>query len=296
MHTRYRAAATALLLTATTGLAATGGAAQASRAHHAAHHATKLVVTIKTRSGNLTLSRTKLRPGNTIFKVAPHGKGGDLQVLRLKPGYTMGQAFQDVGAAFGGDAAAVRRVDKHVVFYGGAAMSPKGGEPNFWGVRIDKRGKYVVLNTDTNALTTFKAKGKRQKRVLPGTDGWLNMVPGASGAGDAFKAGKHDAAQGWMSTTNRTGEPHFTDIQHVKKGTKPGDVSDYFADPNPPEVPPFAAKDGAFASSGIVSPGKTFVWSYHLPRGRFLALCFWPSKVDGMPHAFMGMWKLFDLH
>ena len=35
--------------------------------------------------------------------------------------------------------------------------------------------------------------------------------------------------------------------------------------------------------------------SYDLPRGQYLAQCFWPSKIDGTPHAFMGMLKLFHL-
>ena len=40
MQTRYRAAATALLLTATGGLAATGGTAEASGTHHTSTRAT----------------------------------------------------------------------------------------------------------------------------------------------------------------------------------------------------------------------------------------------------------------
>lgn len=69
MQTRYRAAATALLLTATTGLAATG-AAQASGTHHpGARAASRLVVTIKSTANGVKLSESKIRPGNTIFKV-----------------------------------------------------------------------------------------------------------------------------------------------------------------------------------------------------------------------------------
>ena len=44
-----------------------------------------------------------------------------------------------------------------------------------------------------------------------------------------------------------------------------------------------------------MSPGHTVIWRYHTSAGKYLALCFWPSNVDGGPHAFMGMWKLFHL-
>jgi len=296
MQTRYRAAATALLLTATAGLAATGGAADASGTHHTGDRAAKtLTITIKSKGHSLKLSDSRFRPGNTIFKILPHGKGGDMQVVRLKAGYGLAQANQDVGAAFGGDLAAIKRVDTKIVWYGGNSMSPKGGDPTYWGVKIDKPGKYYVLNIDSNALTTFKAKGATQKRSLPKSDGWLNMATTNNGAGNKFKVGKNHPKHGWMKTTNHALEPHFAELNHVKRNTTPQDVSNYFNDPNAPQVPPFAAKDGSFASSGILSPGKTMVWSYGVTKGKYLVACFWPSKETGMPHAFMGMWKLFDL-
>jgi hypothetical protein len=34
---------------------------------------------------------------------------------------------------------------------------------------------------------------------------------------------------------------------------------------------------------------------YDLPRGEYLIACFWPDRLTGMPHAFMGMWKLVQL-
>jgi hypothetical protein len=295
MQKRYRAAATALLLTATAGMAATGGAAEASGTHHTSDRAaSKLVVTIKTKGGQIVLSDSKFRPGKTLFKVKPHGRGGDMQVLRLKAGYSVGQAFSDVNAAFGGDVKAVRRVDRHIVFYGGTPMSPKGGAPNFWGVKIDKPGTYYVVNTDSNAITTFKVKGTMQKRHLPQADGWINAVSVNHGAGNAFKAGKHNPKSGWMSTANKAKEPHFVDLGHVKKSTSKKQVRKFFMS-GAQNAPTFMAKDGAFFSTGIISPGKTFVWNYTLPRGRYLVDCFWPSKADGTPHALMGMWKLTHL-
>ena len=297
MQTRYRAAATALLLTATTGLAATG-AAQASGTHHpSARGASKLVVTIKTKAHGLKLSESKIRPGNTIFEVKNAGGKGLIQVLRLKKGYTLTDAFSDFALAFPSDQStppdvpAVRRVDKNVVFYGGMTTPGKpSNKPHEWATKIDHGGTYYVVNLDANNLTSFAVKGSQQKRSLPATTGVLNAVPGPHGVGNMWKAGKHNAVSGWMSTTNKAKEPHFVEFDHVKKSTTNHQVAQFFAGSGPPT---FFAKGKA--STGVVSPGHTFLWAYHLTKGKYLAACFWPSKVDGMPHAFMGMWLLTKL-
>jgi len=46
----------------------------------------------------------------------------------------------------------------------------------------------------------------------------------------------------------------------------------------------------------VISPGHTMVWKYALPKGKYIIMCFWPSKTDGMPHFSMGMYKLFHLN
>jgi hypothetical protein len=302
MQTRYRAAATALLLTATAGMAATGGAAQASGSHHTGAGASnKLVITIKSKAGAVKLSDDKFRPGNTIFKVKnADGKAarGLIQVLRLKDGYTLGDAFADFGAAFvetptPESIAAINRIDDNVVFYGGMPTPKKqGGPAKKWAVKIDKVGTYYAINLDSGAPpTTFKAKGDKQKRSLPAQDGWVNAVTGPGGVGNDFKAGKHNAASGWMSTTNKALEPHFVDLAQVKKGTTDADISHAFDGTGPDPT----VKGGGKSSTGLISPGHRFLWSYDLPKGRYAALCFWPSKTDGMPHALMGMHAVFNL-
>lgn len=303
MQSRYRAAATALLLTATTGLAAAGGAAQASGSHHTSDRAARtLTITVKTKDGSIALSDSRFRPGNTIFKVKNAGSKGLIQVLRLKAGYTELQAFSDFAAAFPSDDStpvdvdAVKRIDKNVVFYGGIETPKKPSRPaNKWAVKIDKAATYIVLNLDTNALTTFKTHGDRQKRALPAQDGWINAKSGPNGVGNVFKAGKHNAASGWMSTTNSALEPHFVELDHVKKSATNKQVADFISGSG---APTFFAKDGASTDTGVISPGHTFLWSYSMPKGQYLAWCFWPSNQDGMggmPHAFMGMFTLTHL-
>jgi hypothetical protein len=299
MQKRYRAAATALLLTATAGMAATGGAAEASGTHHHSRAAAKsLTITIKSKAGAVKLSDNKFRPGNTTFKVKNmDGKAsaGLIQVFRLRSGYTLTNAFGDFALAFPSgntppDVAAVRRIDKNVVFYGGMEAHGKAKHASKWAVRIDKAGTYYVANLDKNALTSFKVKGDKQKRTMPGHDGWINAAAGPNGT-NVWKVGKHNAARGWMSTKNKAHEPHFVVLNHVKKSATMAQVNACFQTGKCP----IFAKDGATTDTGVVSPGKQFLWHYNLPKGKYLAQCFWPSKMDGTPHAFMGMLKFTQL-
>jgi hypothetical protein len=293
MHTRSKAAATALLLTAATaGLALSHGSAEAQGSHHpsAARVATP-TVTITSKKAGPKLSVDRIRPGNTLFKVVRGGAGGSMQVLRLKKGYSFKKAASDFGKAFGQttDVQAVRRIDKNVVFYGGMPVPAKGDKPNIWGVDIDKAGKYFVLNLDKNTLAVLVAKGSHQHRALPVAKGRLGMKTTTGGA-NAFTAPKNDPRKGWMKTTNNAGEPHFIVLDKVKESTTNQDVADALMSPN---QPPFIL--GPELDTEVISPGHTFVWKYGTSKGKYLALCFWPSKVDGTPHAIMGMFKLFHL-
>lgn len=292
MDTRSRAAATtALLLTASVGgLAATSGAAQASHTRPA-DRAHSLTVTIKSTKSGPQLSESSIRPGNTMFKVVRHGAGGSLEVLRLKKGYSLADAAGDFALAFPSgntppDVHAVRRVDRNVVFYGGMPVPKKGDGPNWFGVKIDKHAKYWVVNLDKNSVGSFKAKGHKERRSLPKPTGFLNMTKG-----NLWKAPKHDPRKGWMTTTNHASEPHFVVLDKVKPSTTKKDVADYFMNPTGP--PTFVLPTEVDAE--VVSPGHTMIWHYGTSAGKYVALCFWPSKVDGTPHAFMGMWKLFKL-
>ena len=303
MQTRYRAAATALLLTATAGLAATGGAAEASGSSHNRAAAPTLTITIKSKADAVKLSDRLFRPGNTVFKVKNidgQDSKGLIQVLRFKPGYTLADAGADFDAAFAepptpDSIAAVNRIDDNVVFYGG--MVAKGGPKlsSSWAVRIDKPGKYYVINFDSPGpvplLTTFRARGDKQVRALPRQTGFVDPVVGPHGVGNDFKAGKNNARSGWMSTTNKALEPHFVDLAQVKRGTTDADITAAFNGGPDPTI-----KGGGSTGTGLISPGHRFLWTYDLPHGRYAAFCFWPSKVDGMPHALMGMHTVFNLH
>lgn len=298
MQTRYRAAATALLLTATAGMAAIGGAAEASGTHHAGAGAAKtLTITVKSKAGHvLTVSDNKFRPGNTIFKLRNmDGKAsrGLIQLLRFRHGYTLADAKTDIDAAFGGDPAAVKRVDDGIVFYGGARAKGSPSRVVQWAVKLDKAATYYLVNFNPHhsALATMTVTGDKQDRALPQRTGFINAVTSSNASGNDFVAGKDGTAKGWMSTRNEAEEPHFVEVRQVKKGTTDSDISAMFTGGPDPSI-----KHGAHADTGVISPGHRFLWSYRLTAGRYAALCFWPSIDDGMPHAIMGMHTVFNLH
>lgn len=299
MQTRYRAAATVLLLTASAGLAASGGAAEASGTHHVTARAAKtLTVTLKSTKSGAKLSTSTIRPGKTLFKVVRGNRGGSLQLLRLKSGYSLQKAGSDFGKAFSGNIDAIKRIDRNIVFYGGIDVPAKGAKPNFWGTDVDKAGTYYVINTGGRSApppSVLKAKGTHQRRALPATGGYVNMADDSTGA-NVFRTPKSDPHRGWMKTANHAKEPHFVVLNQVKRSTTNSDVNDYIAasagDPNAPP-PSWALPAGT--ETGFVSPGHSFVWKYSLPKGKYISMCFWPSKKTGMPHFDMGMYKLFIL-
>jgi hypothetical protein len=290
-HTRSSAAATALLLTASAaGLALTDGSAHATRAHHASTaRAATLTVTITSTRAGPKLSLDKFRPGKTLFKVVRGNKGGDMQLLRLRTGYSLKHAFSDFNKLNADpiNLKALRRIDRNVIFYGGLPVPAKDARPTWWGVDLDKADKYYVVNGDK--LTSLVTKGRHQRRSLPATNGRLGMKTIAGGA-NAWAAPTTDPNKGWMKTTNNAAEPHFVVLAKVKESTTDQDVQDALMSDQDP-----AFLLGPELDTNIISPGHTFVWKYATSKGKYLALCFWPSKVDGTPHAVMGMFKLFHL-
>jgi hypothetical protein len=290
MHIRSRAAATtALLLTVSvSGLAATGGSAQATMHTHTSSRAAAPVVTIKANFHSLKISTDKIRPGKTMFKVVRGRANGSIQLLRLKSGYTIKDLAADIGPLMNGDVPTVKRVDKNVVFYGGIPIPAPGAKPNKWGTDIDKSGTYYLINLKRNTVGTLKAAGAHQTRSLPTADGKIGMK-----GSESFAAPRSDPHKGWIKTTNNATQPHFIDLSQVKRSTTKKDVENFINNPSGP--PTFFKPGGGSASIEVVSPGHTIVWKLRTNKGRYLSACFYPDKHTGAPHFFMGMFALINL-
>jgi hypothetical protein len=99
-------------------------------------------------------------------------------------------------------------------------------------------------------------------------------------------------ATGWTRVWNQSDQPHFVVFQRVKADTTARQVRRYF-DSMSQSQPSWALR--ANVSTGVLSPYRGETFHYSLPRGKYLIACFWPDDDTGMPHAFMGMWKLIWL-
>lgn len=266
-------AATAVLAGALLAPAAAGAAA-----------ARPIPVVRATLGAHVSLSRTHLSPGRVTFEV--HGLKGEhtLQILSLHKGYALGQAEQDFGAAFGGNVAAVRRIDAGVSFKGGVPGRPR--RPGHVTMYLSA-GTYYALDLDGNAITRFTVAGAAVTRRTVSTNSRVTMLT------YGFDAASRLARRGEMRLTNTSDQPHFLVIQQVKPGTTATQVRSYFASGAQAD-PPWLLK--ASTSTGVLSPTKTEAFSYSLPAGRYVLACFWPDDETGMPHAAMGMWKLVTLH
>lgn len=236
-------------------------------------------------SKSISLSTgNRLHAGRISFKVVTHKGDHELQIARLKRGYTLPEAGADLAKAFSGDVGAVRRVDAKISFRGGAETRPH--HPGRFGINLS-RGQYVFIDQNSNAFRTITVYGKAPaRRALPhnssigvytyGFDTTPNVLP-RSGNTRIF---------------NVSDQPHFIVFQRVKHGTTHKRVAKYFKSMSEQE-PSWALK--ANTSSGVISNGRSQTFHYSLPAGRYVIACFWPDDETGMPHASMGMWKLVTL-
>ena len=224
-----------------------------------------------------------IHAGRVEIKVRT-GKGDHaLQVAKLHKGYSLAQASQDLNKAFGGDTAAVKRIDAHITFRGGAEA-----RPHKQGVMVVnlKADRYLFLDQNSNAHRFVNVTGNKRASTPPAHHGSIT----------AFTYGFDTAgtvpAKGWTRIVNQADQPHFVVFQHVKQSTTRAQVKKFFGS-GAQGNPKFGLR--ANTSSGVITPGTSQLLHLHLPAGKYLIACFWPDSMTGMPHAFMGMWKLIEL-
>ena len=225
-----------------------------------------------------------LHAGRIHFRVITGGGSHILQILRLHHGYTLQDAGQDFGKAFSGDTAAIGRLDDRVTWRGGAQATPK--KPGSFVVTL-RAGQFYFIDQNSNALKPFRVVGTVPQRP---------SVPHQSQI-TAFSYGFDSApltipAQGTTYFFNQADQPHFLEMQRVKDGTTAKQVR-AFIKGGAHGNPPWGLRAGTGA--GVLSPSTGQMLSYDLPRGEYLLACFWPDRFSGMPHFFMGMWKLIHL-
>ena len=277
-----------LVTTAATLLAAGALAAaplhSADAARTAADRDVAAPVITVTTSGHTgtSLSASSVAPGGVVFDLV--GRGG-VDVLTFNHGYSMGDLAKDAKKLFSGDVKTVRRVDKDIVFWGGARATFKGTTQFAMDLPA---GTYYVVNLDKGSYAALTVTGTPTGATLPAPDGKVSYVHAMD-----YKMPQTLTKQGWITFTKKSSEPHFTDLDKVKKGTTARQVA-AFVEGGAQGQPAFLL--GEFHGNMPVSPGHSFEWYLDATKGEYVALCWWPSKHTGMPHVLMGMFALTQLH
>lgn len=190
-------------------------------------------------------------------------------------------------ASLAAGAQAIRTLHGLTTIYGG------GQKGTTWQVRLNP-GTYYVFGPNSSALhlakrAQFTVEGTPHPGALHSTSAVV-QARGPVGHNKWVTAGLGSIGDGWLRFSNRSRELHFLNMSGVKPGTTPAMVRKALASP---ENPTFFTNQ-AF-DFDVISPGVTVAIKGPIKEGEYLLACFMPSEADGMPHAFMGMWKLVEV-
>lgn len=261
------------------GLSAPSGAATPEAALKAAP------VIVAHIGKHLTLSDNNVRAGQITFRVVSRKGDHELQIVRLRNGYTVAEAGGDFGRAFGGDTAAIRRLDHGVDFRGGAEATPR--HPGEVTVSL-RAGRYLAFdqNSNSNEPTPLTVHGTNAQRRAPHVSSRIGVFS------YGFETARTLPRSGRTLIHNTSDQPHFVVFQRIKESTTRAQVKKTFSSMSEAK-PSWALRPST--SSGVISPNRGERFAYDLPAGKYLIACFWPDRDTGMPHAFMGMWRIIHL-
>ena len=103
------------------------------------------VVTVTLGGGKIALGSTSIPAGNVVFAVKSTKGDHTMQVLQLHAGYSQNQAQHDINAAFGGNKAAIKRVDTKIDWLGGDDATPQ--KPSQFSTGISRHAHNCCLHS-----------------------------------------------------------------------------------------------------------------------------------------------------
>lgn len=230
---------------------------------------------------------TTIQPGVNKFSVKV-AKPGSFQLVQTAPGYTTDMATADIAAGLEkGDAKAQKRFEENTTLLGGVTAFP--GTTGKLVVDLPA-GDYLALDTwgKTPKFTPFTVAGADTGATAPSSKK-IKAVK------DVTLAKKPAAIpnKGWLTFKNASSQNHFLLVVALKPGKTYKDFLAY-ADGHFEGKPPVSFQNAM--EVGVVDPGKKAMVKYRLPKGKYVALCFWPdANQGGMPHAMMGMHRALTL-
>jgi hypothetical protein len=265
--------------------AVVGTLAAAPTAADAARLAVVPVVPVHVTNKSIQVgAHNTIAAGRTIFHVTTGNGVHQVNIVKLKKGYSLGQFGQDIGPALGGNVKAINRVDRRTVLRGGTEAGPK--HPGAFSANLPA-GKFLFIDVNTNKFTFVKVVGRQTPRQQVPSGGRIGLYT------YGFVTNKQTLPNvGWVHLVNNADQPHFVQFQEVKGSTTNAQVRHYFktgarGNPSWGLRPNFG--------TGVMTQGQNSDVYLNLPAGKYLIACFWPDFKTGMPHAFMGMWKLIQL-
>ena len=282
-RTKAVAAATAVVSAAAMALVAVAPAEAATAVKTVRVRMSDSAITFSGGGATTSGGVTTLHAGRYHFHVVGRGGAHSLQLVRFQNGYTPQQLEQDFNIDPEKDVSAIQRIDNGVVLLGGVNAAPQ--HPGTLVVRL-RATQLMAFDTNGNTTATINVVGTAPEQEKVAHDGKYTAFSFGWGVS------KHLPASGMVKFANQADQPHFLVIQRVKDSTTNAKVRK-FINSGGQGNPPWALK--ASTDSGVLSPGKSQLFSYDLPAGKYLAACFWPDYFTGMPHVFMGMWKLVTL-
>ncbi|MEO5853693.1 MAG: hypothetical protein ABIQ15_14385 [Nocardioides sp.] len=233
-----------------------------------------------------------LQPGVNEFTITSTAKGGSgFQLARPAAGYTTDEANRDIEKAFNQEKIRqLKRFEANVTLLGGVTADDTA---DTLVVDLDP-GTYWALDTNANKAVkffTFTVAGLDTGNVMPAAT-TIRAKAARTWAGSP----KAIPNKGVLNFKNTSSNNHFVVLVKLKKGKTYQDFKKWFAaaQGGPSGPPPVNFDIGL--DSGVVSPGHAAEFSYRLPKGDYVMLCFWPdASMGGTPHAFMGMHRAITL-
>ena len=229
-----------------------------------------------------------ISPGLTTFEITSARPAG-FQIVQAAKGYTKREAMRDIALSFSkNNMKAFKRFEKNIKLYGGMPSSPK--KPATLRVDLDE-GTYWALDTmpatlPPSKILTFKVTGDKAHGELSG------QVIRAVNEVDWGKTSPHITPSGTILFENASEDNHFLEIVRLADGKTMDDFRAWIkaAKQGKQTRPPVALRGSI--DTGVISPGASMSFDYELRPGNYVLLCWWPdADMDGMPHAFMGMYR-----
>ena len=278
------------------------GTASSAAAQSQALPTTHVSVQGNGNSARVTLSRSTVPAGRLVFSVSSsrtQARGGsDVVLLHPRAGVSLARVFADFRDEFSQHPATAARGTRELTrdarFYGLAQVDK--GHP----VTVTQHltgGTYYLLDLDEQTgvgphpvATRFTVRGRDDNAdAESGGRGPLVRLTSA----DRFVTPGTLPARGTITVRNTSDTVHFMALQPVKKGTTDRQIQRFF-DSGSHATPPFFVR-GPTAGMGPQSPGRQAQFTYRLPAGTYVMLCFVADDRTGIPHAIMGMHKVVTL-